>query len=272
MKKLNLWLLASLFVASFTLTSCSDDDDPVTPDVPNATDITVDDLVGTWTMATTDNSITYTFTKTELTISYAGQEPSYKGPYTLADGEISYGQDNSVAGSYSYPETYSIGLLRDKAVLVLKTFAETPDGVKYEELAMILYKQGKTISTNTSEIQGSWHWYMHGSTDYIRTGLKFEGSNFELVITPWGEKYVGTYNYANGILTLNVSAGYTSRQAGTGYGFGEGSLDPATLEGTWNTLDRENWHVEAVSGSPFIVNGTEAYGCVANLMCIYHKK
>ena len=27
MKKLNLWLLASLFVAAFTLTACGDDDD-----------------------------------------------------------------------------------------------------------------------------------------------------------------------------------------------------------------------------------------------------
>jgi hypothetical protein len=42
MKKLNLWLLASLFVAAFTLTACGDDDDSGSP-APTPTSV-----VGTW--------------------------------------------------------------------------------------------------------------------------------------------------------------------------------------------------------------------------------
>ena len=41
MKKLNLWLLLSLFVAAFTLTACGSDDDDETPANTNA-------LSGTW--------------------------------------------------------------------------------------------------------------------------------------------------------------------------------------------------------------------------------
>ena len=42
MKKLNLWLLASLFVAAFTLCACGDDDDSGSP-APTPTSV-----VGTW--------------------------------------------------------------------------------------------------------------------------------------------------------------------------------------------------------------------------------
>lgn len=41
MKKLNLWLLLSLFVAAFTLTACGDDDDDKAPEDTNV-------LSGTW--------------------------------------------------------------------------------------------------------------------------------------------------------------------------------------------------------------------------------
>ena len=42
MKKLNLWLFLSLFVAAFTLTACGDDDDSGSP-APTPTSV-----VGTW--------------------------------------------------------------------------------------------------------------------------------------------------------------------------------------------------------------------------------
>lgn len=67
MKKLNLWLFASLFVAAFTLTACGDDDDP---EVPNSDVAGANDLVGTWKVATTDDSYTYTFTESQLTIKH----------------------------------------------------------------------------------------------------------------------------------------------------------------------------------------------------------
>jgi hypothetical protein len=50
-------------------------------------------------------------------------------------------------------------------------------------------------------------------------------------------------------------------------------MDPKTLEcDDWRTLDRENWHVDAMSDNPFIANGDEAYGFVANIPSIFSKK
>ena len=46
MKKLNLWLLASLFVAALTLTACSKDDDD--KDDPKKEQLSAKDLIGTW--------------------------------------------------------------------------------------------------------------------------------------------------------------------------------------------------------------------------------
>lgn len=261
MKKLNLWLFASLFVAAFTLTACGDDDDP---EVPNSDVVGTNDLIGTWKVATTDDSYTYTFTESQLTIKY-NNEVEFQGTYTFQNGTLTYSQDGRES-------SFKPGLLINKSVLVLKTMATNDDGKSYEELAVILFKEGKTINTNASDIQGNWHWYAFGDESYIRTGLKLEGNKFELVITPWGEKYVGTFTYANGIIKLNTTAAYTSREEHTGYGSMEGDMNPATLEGNWKTLDPDHWHVDAVSNGPFIANGNEAYGCVANLMCLYHKK
>ena len=262
MKKLNLWLFLSLFAAAFTLTACGSDDDdsPKTPDVPSSTEVTVADLVGTWTIAGSDITFNYVFTETEVTINYSGHV-GFKGAYTLKDGVL------SIDGSDFKP-----ALLKNKAVLVLKVVAKNDDGTEYEELGQLLYKQGKTITDTADDIQGNWHWYAFGNTQEIRTGLKFTGNKFELVIGPWGEKYVGTFTYSNGILTLNATEGLTSREPHTGYGSMYGSMDPATLEADWNVLDREYWHLDAVSGCPFIANGSEGYGIVANLMALFHKK
>ena len=68
-------------------------------------------------------------------------------------------------------------------------------------------------------------------------------------------------------------ARYTSREEGTGYGELWGRMDPKTLEcSDWRTLDKEYWTVDAVSDNPFIANGDEAYGFVANIPSIMKKK
>ena len=268
MKKLNLWLLASLLVATYTLTACGDDDSksnddskaPESVEVPGGTELTAENIVGTWTINGTDDSHTYIFTKTDVTISYNSQV-GYKGAYTLKDGLLTI-QEN----------TFKPVLLKKNNVLILKIVAKDNNDKEYEELGMILYRKGAAISVSSDEIQGDWRWYMFGDTEFTRTGMKFNGNKFELVIVPWVEKYVGTFTYANGIISLNVTDGFTSREEGTGYGSGEGDMDPNTLEGNWKTLDKDHWHVDAVDNGPFIVNGTEAYGIVANLMALFHKK
>ena len=264
MKKKNLWFFASLFAAVFTLSACGDDE-PEGPDTPNDTTLTASDLIGTWSVNGIDNGYVATFTQDEVAIGLNGRL-QFKGGYTVKDGVVKY--------TWNGDEFESVpGLLYNKSVLVMKEIIKNGKESK-EMLSMLLFKQGKTVNATSNDIQGFWCWYSaFGDQTIIRSAIKIEGSRFELIITPWGERYVGTYSYSGGILKLNVSKAYTSREEQTGNGELWGRMDPVTLEcDDWGTLDEEYWHVDAVSDGPFIANGNEAYGFVANLSAIFKKK
>ena len=263
-------LMVGLLVCSFGFVACGDDDDDKGggngSGVANADAITVNDVVGTWTVNSTDNSFIATFTKDEVTLKEDG-EILFSGNYSIKDGVLTIpGQNGSKMQSVP-------GLLYGKSVLVLKQIYENERGNE-EMLGYVLFKQGKTVTATAQDIQGFWCWYSDfGGDVIIRTAIKIEGNNFELIITPWGERYVGTYTYQNGIIHLNVTAAYTSREEHTGYGTMWGRMDPYTLEcDDWRTLDPDYWHVDAVSENPFIANGDEAYGFIANSPSVLKKK
>ena len=273
MKKLNFWLFASLFIAAFTLTACGDDDEDTTtatpPTVPSETStesVTVDDLKGTWKYDF--YGTTYEFTENTFTVKLQDEE-TYTANYTLKDGVISYSYTFDGKAEKGSANVY---LMYNKSVLAMKAKPVDGDDYSIREAATILYRNGQAPNTPKSDIQGEWHWYMRGEVDYVRGAYKFEGDNFELIVTPWGQKYTGTYAYQGGFLTLNITNGYTSREEGTGDGWGEGDLDPKTLECDWKTLNRDRWAFEPGMIAPFIVNGTEAYGALANLPCVFYKK
>ena len=93
-----------------------------------------------------------------------------------------------------------------------------------------------------------------------------------MIIVAWGQRYDGTITYANGFIHFEVTAAYTSREEGTGEGWGEGELDPETLEANWKPLDPGSWMYFDTQGMPFVANGNEAYGILANLPGIYYKQ
>lgn len=269
MKKIFSFVAVAFCFCALTTTfiSCGNDDDQKKDpnsetNVPNSDAVTKSDLIGTWTSNSTDFVYAATFTADDVTLTENGQQ-TFKGQYTVENGVVKFG-----VGLESAP-----GLLYDKSVLIMKSIS-TDDRGRKETLGMILFKQGKEINIPKEDIQGQWCWYsVFINDEIIRTAIKFEGDNFELIITPWGERYVGTYVYSNGIIKLNVSDGYTSREEGTGNGELWGRLDPYTLEcDDWRTLYRENWHVDAVSHTPFVANGSEAYGFIANIPTVLQKK
>ena len=280
MKKLNFWLLASLFAASFAVVACGDEEEPVGPNgggngndstqvnpndttkVPGSDAVTVNDLIGTWTVNSTDNQYVAVFTADSVTIIENGLIQSQE-KYTVENGVVKFG---------NYMQS-TPGLLYDKSVLVIKQLFKTEEGTE-EMFGMILFKQGKEINTPKEDIQGQWCWYEEtDSTVIIRTAIKFQGDNFEVIITPRGERYVGTYVYWAGMIKLQVTDAYTSREEGTGYGSLWGRMNPQTLEcDDWRTLNPDHWHIDAVSHTPFIANGDEAYGFIANLPAILKLK
>ena len=261
----NYFKLMSLFLGMALCTTafvaCGSDDDDNTSN-GGTSGGSVSNVIGTWE----DSFSTYTFTDKELTIT-TNEQLTFNGAYKIENGQLKYTQ--TVEGR-EVVNTATIKLLYGMTVMVLKTVPDNPDDYSLSEVAQVLFKKGTTPNIPVSDIQGTWHWYMRGDTDYVRTGLTINGNKFDMIITPWGQRYTGTFTYSKGVMKLNTEHGYTSREAGTGYGSGEGSLDAKTLEGQWNTLDIEHWTIW--EEMPFIADGSEAYGWVAGLPAVFVKK
>ena len=229
---------------------------PVTPVDPTVLPVTIQDLVTTeWEDGGFDRSSGYTlsFTNDNVLVKQEGNVV-YQGPYTLENNVISF----DINGTHyeSMP-----GLAGGQSVMIMKEVDIDPDYGRNENLAFIVVKKGATINTKKEDIQGQWAWWFGNGAEEdktVRIAYKFEGDNFEIIIVPWGQRYTGTYTYDKGVVTLNTTAGYTSREPGTGDGWGEGDLDPVTLEGNWSPLYEDRWY--APEGGLFFAIGNEAFG------------
>jgi hypothetical protein len=194
------------------------------------------------------------------------EEATFEGTYSYTDGRIMYYVQDSIK------TTAKVKFLYDKSVLVLRTTPDNPDDYSLSEVAEVLYKDGKAPNTPVSDIQGTWHWYMKGNTEYIRAGVKINGDNIEIIITPWAERHVSTFTYSGGVLHLNTTEFYSGRGE-HGYGDGNGGLNPATLEcSNWIPCSAEDVKAHLPAEMQFISDGTEAYGFVAGLPAIFVKK
>jgi len=264
MKKLNLWLLASLFVAAFTLAACGDDNDSVTPPPPGP-DGDVSNIEGTWKSPFA--GLTCVFSGEKFTIK-DNQGILHDGTYTLKDGEITF---NYTDDGKQVKASAKVTTLYQQQALVIKGNPDDGEGYSIFEAAEVFFKDGKAPETPASDIQGNWYWYM-GKTKDIRAAMFIKDNNFEMIIGAWGKKYIGTFTYQKGVMTLNITKGFTSRQPHTGYGFGYGNMDPETLDATWYVLDREYWDMEDGMTTVFISAGTEAYSEMANLPVVYYKE
>ncbi len=262
----------ALFACSFTFVSCGSDDaeeeTPSQPEKPQAGKITVEVLTSSqWETNDFGENRSISFTNDKITIM-EGDEIMEEYTYTLADGIITIDQGQWKWVSVPCP-------LYGNNVLVFKNIMASGDSQE-EHLGYILVKKGAQINVTAEDIKGFWCWYDNfggEEGEIIRTAIELDGKNFVLTITPWGQRYIGTYTYENGILTLNATEGLTSREEHTGYGSLWGRMDPKTLEcDDWRPLDKENWTVDAVSGSVFVVNSTNAFGVVANIPCIFQPK
>ena len=259
MKKTYLWLLASLFVAAFTLTACgSDDDDDDAPVVPSSS-VTKADLMGKWTLKA--DQVTYSSTFTDSKIVWDDQTEI---PYTFENGVLKY-----VDGETNVEQ--QVFMLYDKTVLVRKYTEKNDDGKTYYE-ADFAFRDGKTVPAKVEDIQGTWHWYMNGNPEDIRCAMTIKGNNFDLVVVAWSMRYVGTFTYENGYMNCTITKGYSGRSENS-EGWGNGFVDPKTATSTqWWELAPSAWLFESGLNMAFIGNGSEAYGVFANLPGLYVKK
>ena len=263
MKKLNLWLFVSFFVAAFTLAACGDDD--VTP--PPTPDGEVSSVEGTWKSPFTD--VTYVFSGDKFTIKDSQGNLQKEGTFTLNAGVLKM---NYTTDGKQETASGKVTTLYKNQVLVIKVKPDNGDDYSISEAAEVLYKDGIAPTTPVEDIQGNWYWYFSGDPNVNRGGMMINGNKFTMIIGPWGQKYTGTFTYEKGVMTLHITNGYTSRQPHTGNGSGYGNLDPATLDGTWYVLDKDNWTMDDGMKTIFISAGTEAYSVMANLPVVYYKK
>lgn len=276
MKKMAIWALAALALLAV---SCDKDNTTGEGDV----NLTASALVGTWTITGDDFSDKWIFTTNTLTkdmIQYKTE-----GTYTVENGTIAYNITKAwnkdgeswverQVEEYEKATMYiQAKLIYDGSVLIFNyVVEENPDDPHQntEDTSYFLFKVGGTISPDTKPLQGTWNWYRHDSDkSYIRSRIIFNGNQFELIITPWSEKYEGTYTYRDGWITCNISATFSGRNE-QGEGWGEGGIDPATLTGTWYPF--EDVRFKFGLSFPFVADGEFAYSILANLPARYEKQ
>jgi hypothetical protein len=103
--------------------------------VPNSDEVTAEDLIGTWTTNSTNNSYMAVFTENMVTIIDNGEE-TFRGEYSLNDGMITIPLQQGV-------ETRSVpGLLYDKSVMVLKNIYKT-ESSNEEMLGYVLLSKAR---------------------------------------------------------------------------------------------------------------------------------
>lgn len=238
-----------------SIAAYASDEGTVVPPNPNVEPITTNALNGTWSDGGLGFSSDYTlsFNNDNVLVKQEGNVV-YQGQYTLENNVVSFDIDGTHYESMA-------GLAGGQSVLIMKEVDINPEYGRNENLAFIVVKDGMTISTRKEDIQGQWAWWFGRGTEEdktVRIAYKFDGDNFEIIITPWGQRYTGTYTYDKGVVTLNTTAGYTSREPGTGDGWGEGDLDPVTLVGNWSPLNEDRWNNP--TGGLFFALGDEAFG------------
>ncbi len=239
--------------------------------------VTKADLLGTWTVYNNGAPSTYVFTEDNLTITFNDDE-IYNGSYTLENNKLSYNFDEGT-------KNFNLELAYDKNVMYCKVIVSASESYSGEEehQTSFAYRQGGTINATAETVQGKWYWQSQAGFVGARAVLILTGNQFDLIITPWGERQTGTFTYENGYIHFTPQNGYTSRYD-----------DDLTDDDNSYTehMNQENpeatiWKVSGTPGAerypsyfsnpgedimPFIVNGTEAYGTIANLQATYYKK
>ena len=281
MKKLAIWAFAALamFAVSCDKNNTNPGEDSSTPS-----------LVGTWSISSGDFSATFVFSSDKLTAIIDADK--VEGSYTVENSiiafniekkwerTITYGEDdNPIYGEWVEtelsPEDKEIfylqaKLIYDGAVLILDLPVEQnlPKSEEGEEdqgsMAIFLFKEGKTIPSDTKPLQGEWNWYwVYPTETHICVRIIFEGNNFEIIITPFAAKVTGSYTYKDGWINCNISAGYIADNA---------EINPVTLEATWIPVNIEEPPFSEGLSFPFVADGKDAYAIMEGVSFKLEKK
>jgi len=120
---------------------------------------------------------------------------------------------------------------------------------------MVLFTACKKEESNS--IEGQWYCYENGGQD-VRLYLELKDSKADLIITAWGDRYKGSYTYAEETGTLAIN--YTTYQAR--YVAGENPDKATSLSNLFNdwpgSTAADHVDLENPITMTFIVNGNTA--------------
>ena len=256
-----------------TFISCGDDksDDP-TPPAPApapspAPAVTKADLIGSWKVYLNGAPVKFSFTDTQLKINDTDVDDN--GAYTFENERLFYrfnGEDVS----------FNVEMIHNKTVILAISIIPASQSYSGEEERQTSfgYREGATIPVTASDIQGKWYWQSEHGFVGARAVLILDGDKFDLIITPWGERHIGTFTYQNGYIHLTPEESFTSRYDDSDH------INIENPEATpWKHPGEPGVYGDPIYFSnpgddviPFIPNGIKAYGELANLQVEYTKK
>lgn len=195
----------------------------------------------------------------------------YGGPVLDENGQLQYTE---------WQETDPMGDVRAcKIRMIYSGDVMMQEGVSYfDETPRTLWapyvKEDATHVSNVNDIQGKWYWMFENRIP--RVIVNVDGNNGEVIITPWGERYVGPIRYEKGVIYMENPTFYTSR-----YDDENGEWEHMNYEDPestpWRIPSPDNPYAshgifDGFLSVGFVVDGNVAYGGIANLLADFYKQ
>ncbi len=211
-------------------------------------------LAGSWSV----NGRTFTFTEDELTIYDYNGEVIYKGAYTYSDGIVSYTNENQYTSYFKFVSYYN------NTVMAVYDIYEV-NGEQQIELIGVAVKENASLP-ETQNIEGTWFAFegQRSEEQFVWLAMVIKGNTLDLYITPWGQRYTGTYTYKEGKITFTMEKFYRV----------ESYNGNTPLDASWEESNMENssFSDENPLEIPFILLDGKGYGQIVGRPFIFEKQ
>lgn len=284
----------SFVLAAFALVMAGCDKD----NKPGNGDEDVISVVGTWLYHADDDFETLTleadnsyshymerFYKEEGTYAYSNntlvltpakawerdwvRDERYGGPLLDSTGNYQYTEWVEIEPRQSVVSC-QVKFLYSGDVMMQKREAEYDDD---GELWAPYVKENATRVSDVADIQGKWYWLSGATGTVPRVIVKVNGTNGEVIITPWEERYTGTIRYEKGVIYMDNPTFTTTRYEDDEGGWSHLNGDDPE-NSPWRTPFGENPYHGTFEGGfslGFVADGGYAYGGIANLLAVFTK-
>ena len=232
-------------------------------------------VVGTWNLHHDDDFATLVLNEDNTYSSQSAIWYKEEGTYTFENYILSL--TPTKAWEYQDSEWQEVApntdvnarqvrILYEGDVLLIK---DIDDHSGEDEVVWVPYvNENATHVSNIADIQGKWKW------QNTRVIINIEGTEGDVIITPWGERYKGTVRYEKGVIYMDNPTFYTTRfPDDVEQGWVEHMNDEDPEGSEWRLGDE---HTAAPAfgmlSIGFVVDGNLAYGGVANLAACFVKE